>query len=68
MSEQSENSANGYNREPVYYCKECLSLKVRDVEDLMFCDDCGSTDIGETDIFTWEQMVKERDEKLKNKK
>jgi hypothetical protein len=25
-----------------------------------FCDNCGSTDLAETDIFTWEDMYKEK--------
>lgn len=52
------NHMNQYNDEPVLYCKHCLSLKIRDagLESLTYCDDCGSTDIEETDIFSWENM------------
>ena len=38
-----------YNSIPVLYCKRCLSIKVMNIsiiEDLDYCDDCGSTDIG----------------------
>lgn len=49
-----------YNEEPVFYCKECLSLRVRGVEDQDYCDECGSTDIGITDINTWIKMYSER--------
>jgi hypothetical protein len=49
-------SKEEYNNEPVYYCKQCLSLKIRDVEHIdnsEYCDDCGYTDIGETTIDKW---------------
>lgn len=52
-----------YNNEPVYYCKQCLSLRILGIpgiEDLDFCDDCGSTNIGTTDIHTWEDLYKQR--------
>lgn len=48
-----------YNQEPVFYCKNCLSLKIRDVEhidDSEYCDDCGSTDVESTSIERWEAM------------
>ena len=46
-----------YNSEPVFYCKDCLSLKIRDVEHIdnsEYCDDCGSTDIGTASIEEWD--------------
>lgn len=52
-----------YNNIPVFYCKHCLSLKILSVpgiEDLDFCDECGTTNIGKTDIKTWEKMYKEK--------
>lgn len=48
-----------YNNEPVFYCKDCLSLKIRDVEhidDSEYCDECGSTDIGTANIEEWDAM------------
>lgn len=48
---------NEYNKEPVHYCKHCLSLKIRVLgEDTDFCDNCGSTDTEITDITSWEIM------------
>jgi hypothetical protein len=50
---------NEFNNEPVFYCKHCLSLKIKSVpgiEELDYCDECGVTDIGKTDINTWRQM------------
>lgn len=51
-----------YNAEPVFYCKHCLSLRIRDagLSDLLFCDKCGSADILSTDIGTWENIYKEK--------
>lgn len=52
-----------YNREPVYYCKHCLSLKVLRMSiksDDCYCDECGSTDIMSTDIYTWKSMYRNR--------
>lgn len=52
-----------YNDEPVFYCKNCLSLKVKTVvvgSDLDFCDECGSTDIGQAHIEEWRRLYKER--------
>lgn len=48
-----------YSADPIFYCKHCLSLKIRDVEhieDSEYCDDCGSTNIGQADIKDWEAM------------
>ena len=55
-----------FNSEPVFYCKHCLSLNIKSVDDsidtdyLDFCDECGSTDIGYINIFDWEKMYKEK--------
>ena len=54
---------NKYNNEPVFYCKHCLSLRIKsvpDMEELDYCDDCGSTAIDSTDIETWRQLYKDR--------
>ena len=50
-----------YEVDPVYYCKQCLSLRIMGVgthEDLIFCDECNSTDIALADIRDWEQKYK----------
>lgn len=51
-----------YNKEPVFYCKHCLSLKIRDagLPDLLYCDDCGCSEILSTDIDNWENTYKEK--------
>lgn len=59
----SKLSTEEYNSIPVLYCKKCLSLKVMNlvgIEDFDYCDECGATDIGETDIETWRKLHKER--------
>ena len=56
MGNLKENQ-NDYNSEPVTYCKQCLSLKIRILdEDIDYCDDCSCTDTAQTDIHTWEKM------------
>lgn len=52
-----------YNEEPVFYCERCLSLKVRFVNGLPnseYCDDCGATEIAQTDIEDWRNKFKNR--------
>ena len=51
------------NAIPVYYCRNCLSLKIRDVahiDNSEYCDECGSTDIRITQIEEWEALYKDR--------
>lgn len=52
------NSA--YNDEEVFYCKHCLSLKIRSADQQDYCDDCGSADIESASIFDWEKLYKEK--------
>ena len=52
-----------FNNEPVFYCKHCLSLKVKSVpgmEELDYCDECGSTEIAVSTIDEWESLYKEK--------
>lgn len=61
-SKQAEQQPE-FNQEPVFYCKHCLSLRVRsvaDLQDLDFCDECGSTEIAQTSIESWEEMYKNK--------
>lgn len=45
----------------VWYCKGCLSLRVLQMsEDMLYCDDCGCTNIGEATIEEWEQMYQKK--------
>lgn len=60
--EVKTKSYDEYNKEPVYYCKHCLSLRIRDagLSDLLFCDQCGSADILSANIEDWENLYKEK--------
>lgn len=51
-----------YDSEPVEYCLKCYSLKIKheDSLDIDCCCNCGSTEIGKTDIATWEAMYQKR--------
>ena len=63
MSGEDKKSLGSYDDEPVCYCRRCLSLNIRSLpmaESVDVCDDCGVTDIGETDIEEWKRMYRER--------
>lgn len=49
-----------YNKLPVYYCKNCGSLKIMTMPGLSddYCDDCGSTNIGKANIEIWLELQK----------
>lgn len=52
-----------YNSEPVFYCSNCLSLHVKELNDipsLHVCHDCGNTDVEETDIDSWNKLYVEQ--------
>ena len=53
-----KESSDIYNEEPVFYCAECLSLRIRNINDSQYCycDSCGCTNIEEANIFVWEKM------------
>ena len=60
---QSKEDIEKYNDEPVFYCRKCLSLKIRNIpgeENSDYCDDCGGTEIGAIDIYNWEYMYKQK--------
>ena len=62
LSTQGETH-NSYDDEPVFYCRHCLSLKIRHVlnmEDSEYCDDCGSTDIEKCSIEDWEKLYRDK--------
>lgn len=62
MSNINQTQPN-YNDEPVFYCKHCLSLKVRHIasmKDSEYCDECGSTDIQQASIEDWENLYKSK--------
>lgn len=63
MQNSSQNQTVNYNEEPVFYCSNCLSLKVKNLGDdseICYCDNCGSTEIDTTDIYSWKALYKEK--------
>ena len=55
-----ENKIEDYNDIPVTYCKTCLSLNIKILnDDVDYRDNCGNTDMGTTDIHSWRKMYKE---------
>lgn len=48
------------NDEPVFYCKECLSLAIKSVGQIDYCIDCGCTDIGMTTLEHYDELYKIR--------
>ena len=56
-----EQKLKEYDEEPVYYCSNCLSLKIINLTDNQcFCDICGNMDIESTDIDTWQEMYRKK--------
>ena len=52
-----------YNEIPVFYCKKCLSLRIRHILSMNnseYCDECGSTYIEQTSIENWEELFKDK--------
>lgn len=51
-----------YDNEPVYYCSNCYSLKIKREEctGIDYCAECGCSDILETPISIWEQLYESR--------
>lgn len=57
------DNSKDYNEEPVFYCKNCLSLRIKTVRtdvDLDYCDECGSTNIDKAHIEHWQDLYKQR--------
>lgn len=54
---------NSYDEDPVFYCKRCLSLNIRQMpfmKDQDYCGECGAVEVGEADIEEWKRMYKEK--------
>lgn len=52
------NKHDKYNAIPVVYCSDCLSIKISTIDGIDYCEDCGSTNMKEANIFDWEKMYK----------
>lgn len=57
-----KGSKEDYDLEPVRYCSQCYSLKIRyeDIIESDCCMDCGCSDIKETTIDNWETLYEGR--------
>ena len=50
-----------FDDEPVLYCTNCLSLRIKSMGGLVdYCDECGYTDIAEANIHEWERLYKKK--------
>ena len=45
-----------YNEEPVFYCRNCLSLKIMDGGFIDYCDNCNSTDTDTASLEEYDEM------------
>lgn len=56
------NKSDEYNKEPVYYCGRCLSLRIKTLltPGMEYCDSCGCTDIKSSSIEYWEQLYESK--------
>lgn len=63
MQLSKKQNTEEYDEEPVYYCKRCLSLNIRQilyVANMDYCEDCGAVDIGTASIEEWDNLYKEK--------
>lgn len=58
--EEFKKAHDQFNDEPVYYCKNCLSLNIKGIKGMDYCDSCSSTNIDSCNIHEWEKMYEER--------
>lgn len=52
-----------YDDEPIWYCKRCLSLNIRQIphiEKQDYCADCGATDFESATIEEWKKLYKKK--------
>ena len=54
------NRTSEYNDEDVFYCSKCLSLRIKTLEGIDYCEECGSTAITEGSIFVWENLCMQK--------
>jgi len=61
LPDKKEYSQEEINSIDVYYCADCLSLRIRSTEeDLYFCDSCCSADIERANIQEWDKLYQAR--------
>jgi len=47
---------NLHDKEPVCFCKKCLSLAIKVEEDMEYCDTCGADEISELPVEKWGKL------------
>lgn len=55
-------SKKEYNDEPIFYCKNCLSLSIKEISNagLHVCLECGTPKQEESTVDEWNQLYIER--------
>jgi hypothetical protein len=63
-------SKEGYNNEPITYCKTCLSIQIKTIEfekgsdgedrSVDYCIPCGNTDLTTSHVSEWDEMYEEK--------
>ena len=59
----AKDSKDNYDDDPVYYCKRCLSLNIKDMpfnKNQGYCADCTTTDIGTATIEEWKELYRKK--------
>lgn len=57
------SNSNKYDNEPIHYCENCLSIKIKEIgnnTNYYACLDCGCTDLEEDDMDEWVKLYTER--------
>lgn len=52
-----------YDDEPVFYCRRCLSLNIREMpftDGQCYCGECGTADIDSAGIEEWKEMYRKK--------
>lgn len=61
--ENTDNQrSNIYNSIPIYFCEECLSLRIKDGGEYIgnYCDSCGSQSILHETLDTYDALYRAR--------
>lgn len=51
---------NKYNKEPVYFCKDCGSLCIKTDTIGDYCYDCSGANISKASISAWRELIKNK--------
>lgn len=57
----AQSKKNKYDDEPVFFCKDCGSLRIVSIEGIDFCDTCKKDNIAVAkDIETYQEIYEKR--------